>query len=139
MARKILSYAVLTGIGVAGGILCAKLTAMPRQPLKLRRSGAGDVPIFKVDPSWPKIPAKWKLGDVSSVAVDARNHIYVLHRYRTLPAEDAAMAAPPVIVFDDAGNFINAWGGPAEGYQWPEREHGIHIDYKGFIWIGNVR
>ncbi len=46
------------------------------------------------------------------------------------------MAAPPVIVFDDAGNFIKAWGGPAEGYQWPEREHGIHIDYKGFVWIG---
>ena len=42
------------------------------------------------------------------------------------------MAAPPVLVFDAAGNFIQAWGGPGNGYQWPEREHGIHIDYQGF-------
>ena len=27
------------------------------------------------------------------------------------------------------------WG-PGNGYEWPEREHGIHIDYKGFVWIG---
>jgi hypothetical protein len=45
------------------------------------------------------------------------------------------MAAPPVIVFDTAGNFIKAWGGAANGYEWPEREHGIHIDAKGFVWI----
>ena len=45
------------------------------------------------------------------------------------------MAAPPVVVFDTAGNFIKAWGGNGTGYQWPEREHGIHIDAKGFVWI----
>ncbi len=109
---------------------------LPQPPMNPPRSAVGDVPTFKVDPAWPKVPAKWKLGDVSSVAVDAQNHISVLHRNRTLPAKDAAMAAPPVMVFDEAGNFIKAWGGPGEGYQWPEREHGIHIDYKGFIWIG---
>ena len=46
------------------------------------------------------------------------------------------MAAPPVIVFDTAGNYIKAWGGAGQGYEWPEREHGIHIDYKGFVWLG---
>src|SRR6202022_510213 len=50
--------------------------------------------------------------------------------------DQVSMAAPPVIVFDGAGNFIQAWGGPGSGYDWPEREHGIHIDYKGFVWIG---
>ena len=34
------------------------------------------------------------------------------------------------------GNFIKAWGGAGNGYEWPEREHGIHIDHKGFVWIG---
>src|ERR1700687_2901986 len=43
---------------------------------------------------------------------------------------------PPVIVFDAAGNYIKAWGGAGNGYEWPEREHGIHIDYKGFVWLG---
>lgn len=46
------------------------------------------------------------------------------------------MAAPPVIVFDTAGKYIKAWGGAGNGYEWPEREHGIHIDYKGFVWLG---
>jgi len=60
----------------------------------------------------------------------------VLHRPRTLKPDQAAMAAPPVVVFDAAGNFIKAWGGAGTGYEWPAREHGIHIDYKGFVWIG---
>ena len=60
----------------------------------------------------------------------------VLHRPRTLKPEDAAKAAPPVMVFDAAGNFVKSWGGPGNGYEWPEREHGIHIDHKGFVWIG---
>ena len=60
----------------------------------------------------------------------------MLHRPRTLPPAQLAMAAPPVIVFDGAGNFVKAWGGDGKGYEWPEREHGIYIDYKGFVWIG---
>jgi hypothetical protein len=46
------------------------------------------------------------------------------------------MAAPPILVFDQAGNFIKAWGGAGSGYEWIEREHGLHIDYKGFVWLG---
>jgi len=94
------------------------------------------LPIFEVDRTWPKIPPQWKLGDPSSVAIDARDNVWVLHRPRTLKPELAAMAAPPVIVFDTAGNYIKAWGGAGNGYEWPEREHGIHIDYKGFVWLG---
>jgi hypothetical protein len=99
-------------------------------------SFAVDLPVFEVDPSWPKIPAKWKLGDASSIAVDAQDHIWVLHRPRTLSADQLPSAAPPVIVFDSAGNFVKAWGGPGTGFEWPEREHGIHIDYRGFVWLG---
>src|ERR1051326_1016727 len=94
------------------------------------------LPTFEVDASWPKVPAKWKLGDASSIAFDAQDNVFVLHRPRTLPLEQAAMAAPPVMVFDPAGNFIKAWGGAGPGFDWPEREHGIHIDHKGFVWIG---
>lgn len=94
------------------------------------------VPMFELDTSWPKVPAKWKLGDVSSIAIDAQGNSWVLHRPRTLKGDQAAMAAPPIIVFDAAGNFIKAWGGTGSGYEWVEREHGIHIDYKGFVWLG---
>jgi hypothetical protein len=94
------------------------------------------VPTFAVDASWPKVPPQWKLGDASSIAIDAQDIVYVLHRPRTLKPEDAAKAAPPVMVFDPAGNFVKSWGGPGSGFEWPEREHGIHIDHKGFAWIG---
>ena len=94
------------------------------------------IPAFEVDASWPKVPEKWKLGDASSFAVDAQDNVWLLHRPRTLKPEQAAMAAPPVVVFDAAGNFVKAWGGAGSGYDWPEREHGIHIDHKGSVWIG---
>ena len=97
---------------------------------------AAEAPRFEVDPSWPKVPATWKLGDASSVAVDPQDRIWVLHRPRTVPASQSAMAAPPVVVFDASGNLIKGWGGAGSGYEWPQREHGIHIDYKGNIWIG---
>jgi len=93
------------------------------------------LPTFEVDRSWPKVPPQWKLGDPSSIAIDAKDNVWVLHRPRTLKPEEASKAAPPVIVFDTAGNYIKAWGGSASGYEWPEREHGIHIDNKGFVWL----
>ena len=95
-----------------------------------------DVPTFVLDQAWPNVPAKWKLGDLSSVAVDTQDHVWVLHRPRTLTPPDSTMAAPPVLEFDAAGNFLQAWGGPGPGYEWPEREHGIHVDHTGHIWIG---
>src|SRR6267142_1870213 len=94
------------------------------------------VPTFEVDRAWPKVPPQWKLGDASSIAIDAKDNVWLLHRPRTLKPEQAAMAAPPVMVFDPAGNNIKAWGGAGSGFEWPEREHGIHIDSKGFVWIG---
>jgi hypothetical protein len=93
------------------------------------------LPMFEVDRAWPKVPAKWKLGDPSSFAIDAQDNVWLLHRPRTLKPDDAPMAAPPVMVFDAAGTFVKAWGGAGTGYEWPEREHGIHIDARGFVWI----
>jgi len=97
---------------------------------------ARNMPTFEVDSSWPKVPDKWKLGDVSSIAIDAQGNAWVLHRPRTLKPDQAAMAAPPIIVFNPAGDFIKAWGGEGTGYEWVEREHGIHIDHKGYVWLG---
>src|SRR6185436_8308141 len=44
--------------------------------------------------------------------------------------------APPVLEFDQNGKFVNAWGGPGQGYDWPDSEHGIAVDYKDHVWIG---
>ena len=97
---------------------------------------AAGVPRFEVDPSWPRIPEKYRLGDASSIGIDAQDNVWVLHRPRTLKPEQAKQAAPAILVFDSAGNFLRSWGGAGSGFEWPEREHGIHIDYKGHVWVG---
>jgi DNA-binding beta-propeller fold protein YncE len=94
------------------------------------------VPKFEVDPSWPKIPNGWVLGQVASAAADERDNIWVLHRPRVVRPDQKT--GPPVMEFDSKGNYIQGWGGPAaaSGYDWPQSEHGIYVDYKGYIWIG---
>src|SRR5499427_10550255 len=94
------------------------------------------LPRFEVDTGWLKVPPQLRVGDVSSFAVNAQDEVFLLHRPRTLKPNQAAMAAPPVMVFDASGNYLRGWGGAGAGYEWIEREHGIHIDYKGFVWIG---
>jgi NHL repeat-containing protein len=92
-------------------------------------------PTFQVDSAWPTIPNNWVLGEVSSISVDSRDHIWVLHRPRSIPPDKRAQAAPPVLEFDTAGKLLGSWGGDGAGYEWPEREHGIFADAKGFVWI----
>ena len=96
-------------------------------------------PIYEVDPMWPKpLPNQWILGAVVGVAVDARDHVWIVHRPSTLqPNETRSIwrAAPPVLEFDPAGTLVTAWGGPGAGYEWPDLEHGIHVDHAGFVWL----
>ena len=51
---------------------------------------ARSMPVFEVDKAWPKVPPQWKLGEPSSIGVDAQDNIWLLHRPRTLKPEDAA-------------------------------------------------
>lgn len=69
------------------------------------------VPIFEVDPSRPVIPNDWVFGITSGLSIDADDNIRVLHRPRMVPEEPRDRAAPPVMVFDTDGNFIQGWGG----------------------------
>jgi DNA-binding beta-propeller fold protein YncE len=95
-----------------------------------------ELPAFKVDPGWAQIPNNWQFGQVASVAIDANDHVWVLQRPGTLEPAEKPRAAPPVVEFDAAGNVVQAWGGPGEGYEWPNSEHGVYVDPKGFVWIG---
>ncbi len=104
-------------------------------------------PRFEVDAAWPKtLPNNWIMGQAAGVAVDGDDHIWVLQRPRTLtPDEKAAslnppptkccVPAPPVMEFAQDGTVLRSWGGAGQGYDWPQNEHGIHVDPKGFVWI----
>jgi len=110
----------------------------------------GGVPQFQVDPFFPKhLPNNWLLGQVSGIRFDKNDHLWVTHRAGALTKRELAAdegqarccsKTPPVLVFDQSGNVIKAWGGPGQGYNWPKSEHGIYIDDNNFVWIaGNDR
>jgi len=106
------------------------------------------VPTFEVDPFWPQpLPNKWILGSTIGVGVDARDHVYIVHRnddnnFATQEIgldngiADCCTAAPPIIEFSPTGEVVNAWGGPGQGYTWPASNHGIEIAPNGDVWIG---
>ena len=106
------------------------------------------VPTFEVDPLWPKpLPNHWILGQTIGVSVDAQDHVWIIHRAGSLepgevhattkpPIAQCCAPAPPILQFDQEGNLISSWGGPGQGYDWPDSNHGITIDYKGYVWIG---
>lgn len=124
------------GTQLVGAVLVLGATACATaEDAAVAGPGPGMTPTFEVDPSWPNIPNDWILGITSGLAIDAENNIWVLQRPRTLSPEDAPHAAPPVLVFDIAGNFIKGWGGDGPGYEWPGTEHGIFVDHNDFVWI----
>src|SRR3954469_3857428 len=114
----------------------------------LVQAAAVQAPRFEVDPLWPNpLPNKWILGQTIGVSVDAQDHVWIIHRAGSLepgevhattnpPTAQCCAPAPPVLEFDAAGNLIGHWGGPGQGYDWPDSNHGITVDYKGNVWIG---
>ena len=107
-------------------------------------------PRFEVDPYWPKpLPRHYVLGSVIGVGVDSKDHVFIIHRGdstlnqrtevgadATPPSGECCRSAPPILEFDQEGNMVKAWGGPGEGYDWPNSNHGITIDNKDNVWIG---
>jgi hypothetical protein len=132
---KYLCHAALVALVAVAAVQGRWLTTEASAQTAAQAQGR-ELPVFEVDKSWPKVPPQYKLGDVSNINSDPQGNIYIIHRPRTLKDPDFAMAAPPVLVFDPNGNFLRAWGGDGPGYDWPQREHGVYIDPKGFVWIG---
>src|SRR5258706_7973143 len=132
--------ALIAALGVGQFVLQNKADAQGRTV---------QAPMFEVDPLWPKpLPNHWLLGWTIGVWVDEQDHIWVIHRGAgglhnnekglelNPPIAECCRGAPPVLVFDQAGNLVRHWGGPGQGYEWPQSNHGIFVDHKGNVWIG---
>src|SRR6266536_3134131 len=97
-------------------------------------------PKFKFDPDWPKpLPNKWKLGGVTGLSVDKDDNVWVLDRPNDLtdielhaelspPIADCCVHPPSMIHIDKNGNVIGSFDAP--------QGHGMDVDIKGFIYIG---
>src|ERR1700722_16940610 len=122
------------GTGLLGLVVCAMAAAQAP-------------PSYKVDASWPKqLPNNWIMGQVGGMAADQQDHIWKLQRpgsttkddlgaAQTPPASECCGSAPPVLVFDSGGIFINSRAGPGLGQHWPSSELRILVDYNGNVWI----
>lgn len=137
--------AIWLGIATVGVALAAAQTTLSAKDRQLVQA-----PRFEVDPVWPRpLPNHWILGSVIGVGVDSRDHVFIIHRgdstlnQRTEagmaanpPIAECCASAPPILEFDPDGVLVNSWGGPGDGFVWPESNHGISIDNKDNVWIG---
>ena len=130
MSRKrVWSWALagLAGLGLLA--LCVSLGAQQQS-----------APKFKFDPDWPKpLPNKWKMGGVTGLAVDKDDNVWVLNRPNDLtdieleaeltpPLADCCVRPPAMIHIDKNGDVIGSFDAP--------QGHGMAVDSKGFIYIG---
>ena len=140
--RKSIPYIVITCVAAFAVAGCAGETAVEGTATDPVATGP-QAPMFEVDPLWPKpLPNHWVMGSTIGVSVDSRDHIWVIHRQTSLNEGNevgvgsCCIPAPNVLEFDQEGNVVNSWGGPGEGYEWPESNHGITVDYMDNVWIG---
>lgn len=77
---------------------------------------------YEPQQEWGEIPQGYGFPDASGVAVDPKDHVYILNR-----------GPHPVIVLDQNGKFVRSWG---EG-QFDQRAHGIHASPDGAIFTVN--
>ncbi|MGE0706137.1 MAG: hypothetical protein AB7P22_19625 [Vicinamibacterales bacterium] len=148
MTRASLVWVGAAGlVGILGMGACAQEGAAPASAAEATPPAATNA-AFQFDPLWPKeLPNNYLIGMVIGVAVDSRDHIWVIHRPASIPpgelgaaanprTAECCVAAPPVLEFDTDGNLVNSWGGPGTGYDWPMSEHGIFVDHMDNVWIG---
>ena len=136
---------------VIAGVALGAAHALPENvEVSLARTRQAGIPAFTVDDDWLKpLPHDWVLGSLASVAVDRRDHVWILHRPGMVAEGEidaGKMAAPPVIELDPLGNVVQGWGGPAAEYSWMEgstapypvgtpAEHGIWVDHADNVWV----
>jgi DNA-binding beta-propeller fold protein YncE len=88
------------------------------------------------------LPNNWVQRNAIGVALDSKDNVRIIHRTTRVPdnfklgGASCCVVAPAILGFDQEGNLIGHWGGPGPGYEWPESNHGLTIDYKGNFWIG---
>ncbi len=139
---RVRMYVVSAGLCVlaVGVVLGVMAQNAARDPWAVTNSS--DMPKYKWDPTWPKpLPNKWKMGGITGLAVDKDDNVWVLTRPNdtmpdesqgglTLPISDCCRRPPAMIHIDKAGNVIGSFD--------PPQGHGMDVDSKGFVYVGNT-
>lgn len=102
------------------------------------------MPVLEVDAGWPRpLSEDWVRGEVTGIAVDSRDHAWVLTPPDPLTPEELEAAAgadpvriPTVLELDAEGNVVQGWDAPTGELAWPVTPHGIFVDHADHVWIG---
>ena len=78
---------------------------------------------------------KWKLG-THRASPSTRRTMSGCCTVHVRSSPSKPLAAPPVVVFDAAGNFVKARGGAGSGYDWPRTRARHPHRPQGLRWIG---
>lgn len=88
---------------------------------------------YSVVHGWPQLPIGFVLGQVSGVAVDSHNHVFVFHRAENSWAADKSrvIASPTILCFDGtSGRLLSSWG--QNRFLEP---HGLRVDRDDHVWV----
>jgi len=88
---------------------------------------------YSVVHGWPELPPGFVLGQVSGVAVDSHNHVFVFHRAEASWATDRSrpIASATVLCFDgSSGKLVFSWG--QNRFLEP---HGLRVDRDDNVWV----
>jgi len=93
---------------------------------------------YSVVHGWPVLPEGYVLGQVSGVAVDSHDHVFVFHRADSpsFSGDQPHRVIIPatVLCFDGAtGKLLASWG--AEQFVVP---HGLRVDREDNVWVTDV-
>src|SRR5437762_2093176 len=97
---------VVAWLGLFVLVLCGALGV---KSLAQAPAPSAKMPVFEVDPAWPKLPNNWVMGTVSTIAVDRHDNVWIFHRPRSVAAALKERAAPPIVELDQNGQFVQAW------------------------------
>jgi DNA-binding beta-propeller fold protein YncE len=101
----------------------------------------GQIPVFQVDPEWPRLPEEWVMASGLGLWVDHRDHVWISHRQELITPDDLAATgvpgarpAPIVMELDPEGRVLQGWGHPDETDGWPPVLHGLFVDHLDHVW-----
>jgi len=108
------------------------LLMLAAMPAALAAESPPEIP-FDGDVNFLKMPKDMYLGEVSGVAVNSQNHIFVFHRGNTNGPAYGGRAAQ-LLEFDQNGNYVREIGHNL--YAW-SFAHTVRVDRQDNVWVAD--
>ncbi len=122
-----MTHKLKVGAGLVAVVAALGIGSVVLQKRAVAAASGGQAPRFEVDPLWPKpLPNHWVIGNTIGVSVDAKDHIWIIHRGGSLEAKEiyashesaraeCCTPAPPVLEFDRRRQPAESLGRPRPG------------------------